>query len=123
LSKSCVKTLITTLRYSNYNKYNPPYIERKIAMSSVELICALRQRLLVNIEKRSVRELNRLNETFAALREIAHAANQVALLDILTDLEYAAGYAAISRIDQALLMIPTEDTIRAQIAGGAVATV
>jgi hypothetical protein len=96
-------------------------MERKTTMSSLEMICALRQRLLVNIEKRNVRELNRLNETFAALREIAHAANQFALLDILTDLEYAAGYAAISRIDQALGLIPDEDTIRAQMAGGAAA--
>jgi hypothetical protein len=90
-------------------------------MSSLEMIYTLRQRLLNAIEKRNVRELNRLNETFAALRELAYAANQTTVIDVLTDMEYAAGYAAISATDTALRLIPTEEAIRAQISGDSAA--
>lgn len=90
-------------------------------MSSLEMICTLRQRLLTGIENRDVEELNRLNETFAVLREMVSVSSQVNLLEILTDLEYAAGYAAIGAITRALMLIPAEDAIRANFAGNSAA--
>lgn len=83
-------------------------------MSSFEMICTLRQRLLTGIEQRDIRELNGLHVTFAALRELAIAAGQVTIINLLTDLEYAAGYAGIGASAKALALIPTEEAIRAQ---------
>lgn len=86
-------------------------------MKLVEMICSLRKRLLISIQKRDMRDLEALHFTFVTLREMSYASHNFELTELLTDMEYAAEYARISSRQNAVAHVPSEEAIRAQFAG------